>query len=126
MLSLALQLYFDPGARAELEALAEEGHAMAHRLGRPGAALVGLADGVEGAVDTEARRERRYALARQGLEAARAASDPDSEAVALVILAGSALEMADRPTFEDVAQQTERLARRRRNTYALMALHGSS
>ena len=40
--------------------------------------------------------ERRYELARQGLDAARAANDPDSEAVALVILAGSALEMGDR------------------------------
>ena len=121
MLSLAMQLYFDPRARAELEALAEEGHAMATRLGDP-ALLWWASQTAWKALWTPKHAERRYELARQGLDAARAANDPDSEAVALVILAGSALEMADRLTFEDVAQQTERLARRRRNTYALMAL----
>ena len=33
MLALAVQLYYDPDARAEMVALADEGHAMAQRIG---------------------------------------------------------------------------------------------
>jgi DNA-binding SARP family transcriptional activator len=121
MLALAVQLYYDPHARAELEALAEEGHAMAQRLGD--AALLWWASQTAWkALWTPAHGVTRFSLARQGLAAARAAEDPDSEAVALILLAGTALEMGDRATYEQVAKETERLARRRRNSYALMAL----
>jgi hypothetical protein len=121
MLALAMQLYYDPGARAEIKALAEEGHAMAERLGDPGL-LWWASQTAWKALWTPTHGVTRLALARQGLEAARTAHDPDSEAVALVILAGSALEMGDRETFEATAKETERLARRRRNSYTLMAL----
>ncbi len=121
MLALAVQLYYDPGARAEIEALAEEGHAIAQRLGDP-ALLWWASQTAWKALWTPKHAATRYALARQGLDATHAANDPDSEAVALVILAGSALEMGDQATFEKVARETERLARRRRNSYALLAL----
>jgi DNA-binding SARP family transcriptional activator/DNA replicative helicase MCM subunit Mcm2 (Cdc46/Mcm family) len=121
MLALAMQLYYDPSARAELEALADEGHAMAHRIGDP-ALLWWASQTAWKALWTPKHGEARLALAHQGLDAARAAHDPDSEAVALVILAGSALEMGDRATFEQAARETERLARRRRNSYVRLAL----
>jgi hypothetical protein len=121
MLALAVQLYYDPHARAELEALAEEGHAMAQRLG-DSALLWWASQTAWKALWTPAHGATRFSLARQGLEAARASGDPDAEAVALVLLAGTALEMGDQATYEQVARETERLARRRRNSYALMAL----
>ena len=94
---------------------------MARRIGDP-ALLWWASHTAWKALWTPARATRRLALAREGLEAARAAGDPDSEAVALVVLAASALEMGDRATYEETARETERLARRRRNAYALMAL----
>ncbi len=55
MLALALQLYYDPHARAEIEALADEGHAMARRLDDPELLWWASPHRVEGAVDAEAR-----------------------------------------------------------------------
>ncbi len=121
MLALAAQLYYEPGARAELEALAEEGYAIAQRIGDP-ALLWWAAHTAWKALWTPAHGETRLSLAREGLAATRASGDQDSEAVALVVLAGTALEMGDRPAYERAAEETERLARRRRNSYALMAL----
>ena len=121
MLALATQLYYDPGARAELEALADEGHAIAERLGDPGL-LWWASHTAWKALWTPTHGVTRLALAHQGLEAARASGDLDSEAVALVVLAGTALEMGDRQSYEQAGQEAERLARRRRNSYTLMAL----
>ena len=121
MLALAAQLYYDPGARAEIEALAEEGHAIARRIGDPGL-LWWASQTAWKALWTPKHGVTRFELARQGLEATRAAGDQDSEAVALVVLAGTAIEMGDRETYERAAQEAERLSRRRRNSYTLMAL----
>ena len=121
MLALALQLYYDPDARAEREALAEEGHAMARRLGDP-ALLWWASQTAWKALWSPKHGEARFSLARQGLAATRVAQDPDSEAVALVLLVASALEMNDQATFEQITQEADRLVRRRRNTFGLMAL----
>ena len=64
----------------------------------------------------------RLSLARQGLQATRAAADPDSEAVALVRAGRQPVRWATGRPTRTTAEETERLARRRRNSYALMAL----
>ena len=102
MLALAVQLYYDPGARAELEALAEEGYAMAQRIGDP-ALLWWASHTAWKALWTPAHGVTRLSLAREGLAATRASGDQDSEAVALVVLAGTALEMGDRAAYEQAA-----------------------
>ncbi len=121
MVTLAVMLYYDPDARAETAALADEGHAMARRIGDP-ALLWHACNAVWKALWTPDQAERRRALAEEGLEAARAAADPDSEAVARVLLAGSAIELGDAAAYAELAEPATRLARRRRNSYALMAM----
>jgi DNA-binding SARP family transcriptional activator len=121
MLALALLLYYEPSAPAEVRALAEEGVAMARRIGDP-VLLSWAVQTAWKALWTPAYADLRLALAHEGLRAARTAGDPDSEAVAMVVLTGSLLEMGDRPAFERAARETGRLATRRRNSYAQMAL----
>ena len=121
MLALAVLLYYDPSAEAEVRALAEEGAAMARRLGDP-ALLAWAALTAWKALWTPAHAPLRLELAQEGLRATRAAADPDAEAVASVVLTGSLLEMGDRRAYVDAAAATARLASRRRNSYAQVAL----
>lgn len=121
MLALAVQLYYDPDARAELAALADEGHAMAQRLGDP-ALLWWACHTAWKALWTPEHLEQRVLLAGEGLKAAAATGDEDSLAVAHVVVAASALESGDRTTFLQALGEAERASRRRRNAYALMAL----
>lgn len=121
MVALALMLYYDPTARAEARALAEEGVAMARRLDDP-ALLSWAVLTAWKALWTPAYADVRLDLAREGLRATREAGDPDAEAVALVVLTGSLIEMGDRAAYFDAARATRKLAMRRRNTYAQMAL----
>jgi hypothetical protein len=121
MLALAEQLYYDPGARAEILALADEGHAMARRLGDD-ALLWWACHTAWKALWSPTHLDRRLELGREGLEAARATGDEDSLAVAHLLVAATALEDGDRDTFLEHLQDSERVARRRRNAYALMAL----
>ena len=65
---------------------------------------------------------RRLELGREGLVAATASGDEDSLAVAHLLVAAGALEAGDRDTFSEHLEDSERVARRRRNAYALMAL----
>jgi hypothetical protein len=121
MVALALLLYYDPSARAEVRALAEEGVAMARRLGDP-ALLSWSVLAAWKALWTPAYADFRLDLAQEGLRATREAGDPDAEAVALVVLTGSLMEMGDRAAYFEAAGATGRLAARRRNTYAQLAL----
>ncbi len=121
MLALAVMLYYDPDGQAELHALAEEGVAMARRLGDPG--LLGWATlAAWKALWTPAHAELRLELARECLAATREAADPDAEAVAWILLTGSLLELGDREGYLEAAAATARLAARRRNSYAVVAL----
>ena len=121
MLALAVMLYYDPSAEAEVGALADEGVAMARRIGDP--ALLGWsALTAWKALWTPADADLRLELAREGLRATREAADPDAEAVASVLLTGSLLELGDRTAYVDAAAATARLASRRRNSYAQVAL----
>ncbi len=122
MLSLAVQLYYDPRARAELEALAEEGHAMATRLGDP-ALLWWASQTAWKALWTPKHARATLRAGPTGSRRGAGGGRPRRRG-------GGPRHPGRAPrwrwptgaTFEDVAQQTERLARRRRNTYALMAL----
>ena len=122
MLALAVLLYYEPSARAEVRALAEEGVAMARRLGDP-ALLAWAAPTAWKALWTPACADLRLDLAHEGLRATREAGDPDAEAVALVF-ADRQPARAGRPdgVSRGGPRRTGRLASRRRNTYAQMAL----
>ncbi|MCW2761056.1 MAG: hypothetical protein JWR85_1257 [Marmoricola sp.] len=122
MLALAMLLYYEPTARAELTALAEEGAAMARRIGDP-ALLSWALQTAWKALWTPAHADARLAIAHEGLRATREAGDLDSEAVALVVLTGNLLELGDRAAYEKTARETSRLATRRRNSYVLLAMH---
>ncbi len=99
MLALAVQLYYDPGARAEILALADEGHAMARRIGDPALQWWACHTAWK-ALWTPGQLGRRVELAREGLEAAQVAGQEDSLAVAHLLVAAGALEEGDRARFE--------------------------
>ncbi|WP_027861148.1 BREX system ATP-binding domain-containing protein [Marmoricola sp. URHB0036] len=121
MLALAMQLYYDPSARAETIALADEGHAMARRIDDAELRWWACHTAWK-ALWSPTHLERRVELGREGLAAARASGDEDSLAIAHLLVAATALESGDRATFLDQLDQGERAARRRRNSYALMAV----
>ena len=121
MLALAVMLYYDPSAEAELQALADEGVAMARRIGDP-ALLAWAASTAWKALWTPAHADLRLELAREGLRATQEATDADAEVVASVLLTGSLLELGDRTAYVDAAAATARLASRRRNSYVRVAL----
>lgn len=94
---------------------------MARRIGDPSLVWWALHTAWK-ALWSPAHAETRLRLAEDGLAATRAAGDLDSEAVALVVLTGTVLEMGDRLAYESTAREAEQLARRRRNSYVLMAM----
>jgi hypothetical protein len=121
MLALAVLLYYEPSANAEVSALVEEGVAMARRIGNP-ALLAWSATTAWKALWTPAHADQRLVLAHAGLRATQEAADPDAEVVASVLLTGNLLELGDRTAYVDTAAATARLAARRRNAYAQVAL----
>jgi hypothetical protein len=121
MVALALMLYYDPSARAEVSALADEGVVMARRLGDP-ALLAWSALTAWKALWTPEHADARLDLAHEALRASQDAQDPDTETVALVLLTGNLLELGDREAYAETARATGRLAARRRNAYVRMAL----
>jgi len=94
---------------------------MARRIGDP-ALLAWAAPTAWKALWTPAHAGLRLDLAREGLRATREAADLDAEVVASVLLTGSLLELGDRTAYADSAAATARLASRRRNSYAQVAL----
>ncbi len=121
MLALAVQLYYEPSARAEIIALADEGHAMARRIDDP-ALLWWACHTAWKSLWAPTHLERRLELGREGLEAARASGDEDSLAIAHLLMAAASLEAGAHRSFVEHVRESERVARRRRNSYALMAL----
>lgn len=122
MLALALLLYYEPSARAEVGALVDEGLAMARRLGDPDLLAWAVLTAWK-ALWTPEYAEERLELAHEALRATRDAGDLDAETVAQVVLSGSLLELGDRTAYAEAARATARLAARRRNAYAQMALY---
>lgn len=121
MLSLALELYYVPTATAEVQALVEEGLAVARRIGDP--ALVWWATRAAWIAWWQpSRAEERKALAAETLEAARRLGDEDLESIALAVAAASALELGEAEEYRSFAEASERIARRRRLAFVLLAL----
>ena len=110
-----------PSARAEIIALADEGHAMARRIDDP-ALLWWACHTAWKSLWAPTHLERRLELGREGLEAARASGDEDSLAIAHLLMAAASLEAGVHRSFVEHVRESERVARRRRNSYALMAL----
>ncbi|HSO66078.1 MAG TPA: hypothetical protein VLQ78_13345, partial [Ornithinibacter sp.] len=122
MLALAVQLYYGPGAEPEIEALVDEGTAVARRLGDP--ALRGWAARSGWlALWRSAALERRHALAVEELAAACESGDEAAQALGHVARAGTALEEGDLETGLAEAAAAEAIARRRRMVYVEFVLH---
>ena len=121
MLALAAQLYYQRGSDAEVEALVDEGMAMARRLGDP--ALLAWSARTSSLALWRCRQlERRQALAVEEVGAARASGDVAAEAVALTGLAGAALEAGDLATWDSASTAALAIARRRRLSFVQFAL----
>ena len=122
MLALAVQLYYRPGSEPEIEALVDEGTAVARRLGDP--ALRGWAARSGWlALWRSSTLERRHALAVEELAAARESGDEAARALGHIALAGTALEEGDLETWEAQSSAAEAIARRRRMVYVEFVLH---
>ena len=121
MQALAAQLYYQRGSDAEVEALVDEGMAMARRIGD--AALLSWSARTSSIALWRCHLlDRRRALAVEEVAAARASGDPAAEAVALTGMAGAALEAADLPTWESASAAALDIARRRRLSFVEFAL----
>ena len=121
MQALAAQLYYQRGSDAEVEALVDEGMAMARRLGD--AALLAWSARTSSLALWRCRLlERRRALAVEEVAAARASGDVAAEAVALTGMAGAALEAADLETWQTASAAALDIARRRRLSFVEFAL----
>lgn len=121
MQALAAQLYYQRGSDAEVEALVDEGMAMARRLGD--AALLAWSARTSSLALWRCRLlERRRALAVEEVAAARASGDVAAEAVALTGMAGAALEAADLVAWEGASAAALEIARRRRLSFVEFAL----
>jgi DNA-binding SARP family transcriptional activator len=122
MLALAVQLYYRPGSQPEVEALVDEGVAIARRLDDPGlrawAAHAGwIALWRSGSLD------RRAVLADEELAAAAEQGDETALALAHIMRAGTAVEQGDLDTWLAESAAAGSIARRRRLAYVEYVLH---
>ena len=121
MTALACQLYYLPGAEPEIDALVDEGWAMARRLGDPElrgwAARTGFL-----ALWRSHQLDMRRELAEEEVAAGRERDDPVAVALGLTILGGVAVEAGDLATWTAAADEAEALARPRRLAYVTFVL----
>jgi DNA-binding SARP family transcriptional activator len=118
LLSLALELYYDPGAVAERAALVDAGLDLARRLADP--ALLAWASRTAWlALWSPSHITTRLELDEETLAAARAADDPAAQAVALLALATDRLELSGPGAWEEPARAAEAIAQRERLPYVL-------
>jgi DNA-binding SARP family transcriptional activator len=121
-LSLAVELYYEVGTRAERRALAVSGMALARSVDDPD--LLWEACGAACMVAwNPADLEDRLAWAEEGVAAARAAGDTRAEAVLLVQLAMARAELGDRAGWEAASSAAADIADRERLVYVSMTLH---
>ncbi|MGG5258383.1 BTAD domain-containing putative transcriptional regulator [Phycicoccus avicenniae] len=121
MLALALQLYYAPGYEPEVEALVDEGLALARRVGDP-ELRCWAARTAWMALWRAHHLGRRLELAREEIETARACGDEAAEAVGNAALAGACVEAGYRDGWLEHSAAAEALARRRRLPYVEFAL----
>jgi hypothetical protein len=118
LLSLALELYYDPGAVAERAALVDAGLELARRLADP--ALLAWASRTAWlALWSPSHIATRLELDEEALAAARAAGDLAAQAVALLALATDRLELSGPRAWEEPARAAEAIARSERLPYVL-------
>ncbi|HEX6917667.1 MAG TPA: hypothetical protein VF140_06275 [Phycicoccus sp.] len=122
MLSLAVQLYYRDGSEPEVDALVDEGVAIARRIGDAGlrawAAHAGWI-----ALWRSRDLDQRVALADEELAAAGEGDDEAARALAHIMRAGTAVEQGDLETWLTESAAAERIARRRRLAYVEYVLH---
>ncbi|WP_030528883.1 BTAD domain-containing putative transcriptional regulator [Phycicoccus jejuensis] len=122
MLALAVQLYYRWGSEPEVDALVDEGTAMARRLGdRPLLAWAAHAGWIALWRPTELARRTR--LADEELAAAAGGEDAAAEALAHLTRAGTAIEHGDLDGWVAGSKAADRIARRRRLAYVEYVLH---
>ncbi len=122
MLALAMQLYYRAGSRPEIEALVDEGLAVARRLGDP--VLRGWAARTAWlALWRSADAHRRRELGLEEVAAAQESGDQAAEAVAHVGAAGTAVELGDLQAWQEHSAAASAIARRRRLSYVEFVLH---
>ncbi len=118
LLSLAVELYYDPGAVAERAALVDAGLDLARRLADP--ALQSWASRAAWlATWSPSHTQDRLELDEEALAAARASGDLAGQAVALLALATDALELSGPSAWEEPARAAEAIAERERLPYVL-------
>ncbi|WP_377644467.1 BTAD domain-containing putative transcriptional regulator [Oryzobacter terrae] len=122
MLALAVQLYYRPGSEPEVEALVDEGVAVARRLGDPSLRAWAARSGWL-AMWRVAHLDRRRALAHEEVEAAREGGDEAALAVAHLAAAGIAVEDGDLDGWLEHSAAADEIARRRRLAYVEFVLH---
>jgi hypothetical protein len=121
MLTLAVELYYDPDAQAERAALVDEGVALARRSDDPGLLAWALHAGWIASWSPD-RQRQRHAFSSEAVVAAETAGDPDALAVMLVTHAADALEAGDIEGWRRFASAADELAQRRRLPYVRFAL----
>ncbi len=118
VLSLAVELYYDPGAVAERAALVDAGLDLARRLADP-AVLAWASRAAWLASWSPSHTRDRLELDEEALAAARAAGDHAGQAVALLALATDGLELSGPGAWEEPARAAEAMAERERLPYVL-------
>ncbi|HEU4997346.1 MAG TPA: BTAD domain-containing putative transcriptional regulator [Lapillicoccus sp.] len=122
LLSLAVELYYDPTAVAERTALVDAGLELARRLADP--ALLSWASRAAWlAIWSPSHTSTRLHLDHETLAAARATGDLAAQAVALLALATDGLEMSGPEAWEAPAREAEEIAERERLSYVLWTLN---
>jgi DNA-binding SARP family transcriptional activator len=121
MLALAIELYYEATADAEVRALVDEGVAAAKRLGDP-RLLAWAARAAWTALWAPRFADERAELSATMLAAAREAGDEELEALALTTTGADALELGDMDGYRRDLRAAERIARRRRLSYVQLAL----
>ncbi len=119
--ALAVELYYDPGARAEREALGRASVDLARRLGDPALRWWAMR-ACYIATWYPDTLEERLALSRECVVVADEWGDDDARAVSLAALAGTLLEAGDADGYQQHAEPARQMARSRRLSYVLVAL----
>jgi hypothetical protein len=118
LLSLAVELYYDPGAVAERAALVDAGLDLARRLA-DAEVLAWASRAAWLATWSPSHTRDRRELDEEALAAARAAGDRAGQAVALLALATDGLELSGPGAWEEPARAAEAIAERERLPYVL-------
>ncbi len=122
MLALAVQLYYAYGSEPEVDALVDEGTAIARRLGDPGLRAWAAHAGWIALWRTSAL-EQRLRLSAEELAATAEGDDEAALALAHIMRAGTAVEAGDLETWLEQGAAAGAVAERRRLSYIQYVVH---